>query len=134
MLFGLQEFKKLNNIGSRNARPVYMCLRAIQKHTVGSYQKAIDACRDSKMLHLAAMMNERCGEMLLDERGLNLGMEYLAAALWLYSDWGAEGKVHQMKVKFDISDRYTIPTSTDASSNEEMLDQNKISTISISNR
>lgn len=63
------------------------------------------------MLHLAAMMNEQCGLMLLEARSYGLGMEYLGSALWLYSDWGAEGKVQQMRQKFDISGRSKMHTS-----------------------
>ncbi|KAL3942025.1 MAG: hypothetical protein SGBAC_003711 [Bacillariaceae sp.] len=126
----LKAFKKLNDIGSKNAPPVYLCLRAIKKHTIEAYERAIRACLAANMLHFAAMMNEQCGKMLLSEGSYDLGTEYLGAALWLYDDWGADGKVQQMKVAFDISKRKQLQTASDTSSSE-LLSQNK-STLSSS--
>ena len=116
----LKELRKLESIGSLNARPVYLCLRAVEKHRRAAYEEAIGACSEARLPHLEAMMNEQCGVMLLEEASklsrkrtnvsdamISSAHGYLENALWLYSDWGAEAKVAQLKGRYE----FLIPSS-----------------------
>ena len=76
------------------------------KHTRKLYDKAIVQCTDAGMTHLAAIMNEWCGLYLLDMIVLPkgdgdgvIGEAYLKEAMRLYYQYGANGKVNQMKQK-----------------------------------
>eukprot|EP00522_Entomoneis_paludosa_P011119 CAMPEP_0172442020 /NCGR_PEP_ID=MMETSP1065-20121228/2497_1 /TAXON_ID=265537 /ORGANISM="Amphiprora paludosa, Strain CCMP125" /LENGTH=1273 /DNA_ID=CAMNT_0013191675 /DNA_START=24 /DNA_END=3845 /DNA_ORIENTATION=- len=59
-------FEKLSKVGSPNAQPVFACLEALKKQTVGAYEVAIQSCGNAGLLNLMALMNERCGMMLME--------------------------------------------------------------------
>jgi len=98
-----KHMKALDKAGSPNARPVYLCLEASSRPGRASYDKAIAACSHARMIHLEAMMNERCG-LYFQERGddNDLMREYLTNAILGYNDWGALAKVNRLKEEFDI--------------------------------
>ena len=113
-------FQKLSNSGSPNAEPVHACLEAISKQNIIAFQVAIQVCESEGLLQLAGLMNERCGMLLLEGEAKVDGhstndswkqitiasesdpVDYLRAALWCYSDWGATAKVKQLKSRFDF--------------------------------
>lgn len=97
----LEEFKKLDKIGSENAQPVCKCFRALRQNKKSLYDDAIAMCSSTKVTYLEALMNEHCGLMLLEKGGKDgLAEGYLGKALWLYHDWGAFAKVEAMKKRF----------------------------------
>ena len=97
----LNLFQKLSKIGSLNAPPVVLCLKAVEKPTQDNYDKAIAACSASGLVHLEAIMSEWCGLFLSLEVDApqQAAESYLVRAMWAYHDWGAMGKVDQMKGK-----------------------------------
>ena len=94
-------YSKLAKVGSPNAQPVFACLNALKKRTVVAFEEAIQACMDSGLVHLMALMNEWCGLMLLENKVEQQveeeHIEYLSCAIWCYHDWGATAKVKQMQ-------------------------------------
>lgn len=90
-------------MGSVNAHPILQMLQAEEKPSKERYDKAIKSCGRSGLMQHQAYMYERAGIYLLntakDEGG---GEFYLTQASLLYNDWGAFGKVEQMK------DQYTF--------------------------
>jgi hypothetical protein len=94
------EVRKLDNIGSVNAHPIYLCLKAVEKHKMECYDDAILACSQANLMHLEAMMSEQGGMLLLKKGKLELGKEYLGRAVWLFNDWGATAKVDQLQERF----------------------------------
>jgi predicted ATPase len=133
----MKEFEKPALEGSENAHPVFMCLRAEDCPSKSYYDEAIQACSNASLMHLEAMMNERCGLFLLEEiedQKKLLAEPYLSRAMWLYNDWCATGKVYQMmqrhefltdarrkgsstlsamKVQSTLVDRHTVDSSHD---------------------
>ena len=118
------EFQRLAKVGSPNAPPALACFRAEERQSKTNYDKAIRSCSSSGMMHLEALMNERCGLYLLDQhqkqrqrsdgRKKKEGQKmdrvednvnalpaeykaYLTNAMWLYYDYGAMGKVNWMR-------------------------------------
>ena len=100
----LQFFEKLSRFGSPNAQPVYACMKALDKPSVEAFDDAIQICGNAGLFNLTALMNERCGLMLMNEDIKNpdkeLCEDYLRNSIWLYHDWGATGKVSQMQSRF----------------------------------
>jgi histidine kinase len=93
-------FQKLSNTGSVIAPPVLLCMKAMEKPSVFHYTIAIDACAAESLLHLQAMMNEHCGLFLAARKkdgDEEEAKQFLKRALWIYFDWGAMGKVAQMR-------------------------------------
>ena len=116
-----QFFEELARFGSPNAQPVYSCMKALRKPNIALFDEAIQMCGNAGLLNLAAIMNERCG-LLLQQGHMSLGNHanksprkntktsdgtglsyetYLKCAIWCYHDWGAMGKVAQLKSRFD---------------------------------
>jgi hypothetical protein len=102
----MKEVRKLDQIGSFNAAPVYMCLKAVDKHKQAAYDEAIFACSKARLMHLEAMMYEHCGRMLLEKNKQELANEYLGRAYWLFTDWGAMAKVKQLGLQFKFLGNY----------------------------
>jgi hypothetical protein len=102
----MKEVRKLDQIGSFNAAPVYLCLKAVDKHKQAAYDEAISACSKARLMHLEAMMNEHCGRMLLEKNKKVLANEYLGRAYWLFTDWGAMAKVKQLRLQFKFLGDY----------------------------
>jgi predicted ATPase len=97
----IQAFQKLVQIGSKNATPALLCLRAEEKPSKSNYDKAIRACSEAGMLHLEALIIEWYGlqELEKGEAYREVAEDYLSKALWIYQDWSATGKVSQMRQK-----------------------------------
>ena len=93
----MKNLQQLSKFGSANTPPVLLCLKATEKPTEANYDKAIEACRNEGFLHLQAMMNEHCGLLFLDDNNPEEGKRFLTRALWIYYDWGAMGKVAQLR-------------------------------------
>jgi len=85
-------FAHLAKHGSLSARPVHLFMLAIKTPSREAFQKAIDACGESNMLHLQAMANENYSEFLNDKGDLARANDFMALAYWQYRDWGADAK------------------------------------------
>ena len=119
-------FQKLARIGSENAPPVMLCLRAEQSPSKSKYDKAIESCLSCGMIHLAALMNEWCGLFHFEASDkAEVAKSYIAEAMWLYYDWGAAGKVDQMKQTYPflqtISRKYDKTARTSATRESAQL-------------
>jgi len=114
----LKHFKKLFEGGSPNARPVYLCLKAVNKPKRSTFDEAIDACLGDGLLNLAAIMNERCSYFLMGGTTVRGGIqeEYLAQAMWHYESWGAMAKVSSLKKQNEFlrNLKRRLPRSSDA--------------------
>lgn len=109
-----KELKTLDSIGSFNAHASYYCLRAVEVNRPKAYKRAITACAESRFLHLEAMMNEHCALYYLEaaksstkstverNRLHSKAEDCMQNALWLYRDWGADAKAHQIRSTFDF--------------------------------
>ena len=62
-----------------------------------SFEKAVDACIESNMIHLEAMAKERYSAFLIGEKDEALANDYITSSFWLYTDWGAFNKALQLK-------------------------------------
>ena len=106
----LKWFQKLVKNGSKNAPPIVLCLQAFENPSGENYEAAIESCSKYDLMHVDAIMREWYGLYLLDdcgERGDDaderqkgkqvVGEAYLTDSMWLYHDWGAMGKVTQMR-------------------------------------
>ena len=96
-----KKLEKLMAEGNVNCAPMVKILRAEQKMTgaIGksndrarlAYKEAIKECAKAELPHLEALSNERawmaCSERDLEQK------EYMARAIQLYSQWGANSKV-----------------------------------------
>jgi predicted ATPase len=119
----MKEVQKLDKIGSVNAGPVYMCLKAANKHKRAAYDEAISSCSIQKLLHLEAMMNEQCGLLLLEEGDKESARDYLGKALWLFRDWGALAKFKQLKTRFDFLVDFPPQAATERTSLSDLMPQ-----------
>jgi hypothetical protein len=98
-------------MGSVNAHPILQMLQAEEKPSKELYDKAIKSCGRSGLIQHQAYMYERAGIYLLNTENDEGGGEfYLTQASLLYNDWGAWGKVEQMK------DQYAFLASGNSSS------------------
>jgi predicted ATPase len=84
-------------LGAVNSLPVLLMLKAEQNPTKETYNEAIKACARSGLVHYQAYMCERAGLHLLHEKDEAGGEFMIGRSLDLYRDWGAFGKVLQMK-------------------------------------
>lgn len=91
----LDYFKSSSKLGSPNATPIYHFMKATISPCRETYDRAISHCQEGRLVHLAAMANERCG-VFLSNLGDNASKEYIAEAYWLYQDWGALSKANEM--------------------------------------
>ena len=93
-----QIMQKLAKFGSVNVPPVLLCFKAAEKPSLTNYHKAITACAKEGYLHLQAIMNERCGLLLLNQnKDEEEAKRFLTRAMWIFYDWGALGKVAQLR-------------------------------------
>ena len=99
-------FEKLARFGSPDAQPVFACMKALRTCSVAAFEDAITVCGNAGLLNLAALMNERCGLVLLEESQENgdcaRHSEYFKCAIWLYHDWGAAAKVAQLQSRYEF--------------------------------
>merc|ERR1711933_555046 len=96
----LKHFKQLTEGGSHNASPVYICLEAVNNPKLTTFDKAIKVCLCEGLLHLAAIMNERCAYFLALDNTEDAGVlreKYLTQAMRHYKTWGAMAKVKYLK-------------------------------------
>jgi tetratricopeptide (TPR) repeat protein len=110
--YHVRELSKLLKAKNVNAHHIYhTCLAeqaSIQKNSriddvIEMYRKAISSASRSGILHFAAIGNERAG-IFLSQRGFpDRAMQYQQRAIELYSYWGAQAKVEQMKNSYNLS-------------------------------
>jgi predicted ATPase len=94
----LKYFRKLAKTGSETASAIVQCLRAEENPSVKRYTAAIEACSETSFLHFEAIMSERCGSYCLaTTQDQQLAKTHFTRALWSYYDWGAMGKVSQLR-------------------------------------
>ena len=117
----LKRMSVLSKAGSPNALPVYLCLIAMQSMSVSAFDKAIEASATANMVHLEAVMNERCA-LHLQEKGENTEMQaYMTKAVQCYHTWGAYAKVTHLKQKYTFLNDYklVVPVSMSTASSLE---------------
>lgn len=117
----LKRMSVLSKAGSPNALPVYLCLNAMQSMSVAAFDKAIEASATANMVHLEAVMNERCA-LHLQEKGENTEMQsYMTKAVQCYHTWGAHAKVAHLKQKYTFLNAYklVVPVSMSTASSLE---------------
>jgi len=96
-------FKELVGIGSANAVTAQSCLLAEKNPSKKNYDKAIEACTRAEMLHLKALMNERCSLLLSKKKKKkDVVQKYLIEAFYAYKDWGAISKTRELKAKYEF--------------------------------
>uniref|UniRef100_A0A7R9ZP29 Uncharacterized protein n=1 Tax=Craspedostauros australis TaxID=1486917 RepID=A0A7R9ZP29_9STRA len=107
--------------GNVNAFPALLLMKAAKAQDEGAYGKAIVACGRTGLMHLDAIANEQLARLILRKTGDNpqpkdhsVIENYLVRALELYEDWGATGKVSQLKSEFEFlaSSRRSKGTTT----------------------
>jgi hypothetical protein len=114
----LKRMSVLSKAGSPNALPVYLCLNAMQSMSVAAFDKAIEASATANMVHLEAVMNERCA-LHLREKGENTEMQsYMTKAVQCYHTWGAYAKVTHLKQKYTFlnAQKLVVPVSMSTAS------------------
>ena len=93
----MSHFAFLAKLGSVNSKPVHLFMLAMKSPSRKSFEKAIDACIESNMIHLEAMAKERYSVFLNGEKDTALANDYITSSFWLYQDWGAYSKALQLK-------------------------------------
>mmetsp|Transcript_4762 Transcript_4762/g.6991 ORF Transcript_4762/g.6991 Transcript_4762/m.6991 type:complete len:267 (+) Transcript_4762:1-801(+) len=68
------------------------------KDAIGNYDKAINAAKESELIHEEAIANERAGDFCLSQGDVRAS-NYYGKAYNLYLQWGAEGKADNLKKK-----------------------------------
>jgi predicted ATPase len=97
----MKEFFFLARQGSVNAHPVLLLLQAVEENTEEKYNQASTACARAGLIHLEAMAHERAGILTLNNVIDEGAKEFhFVRAMELYGDWGASGKVAQLKEKY----------------------------------
>jgi len=97
--------KKLDKGGSANAHPVYLSLEAAKKPGKERYNLAIEACANARMIHLEAMMNERCSAWLQEQNDEGNARAHMLRAFSCYHSWGARAKVAQLRQLYPYLER-----------------------------
>ena len=82
--------------GSVNAYPIVTMLEAEESPSKEKYDKAIKACARLGLVHHEAYMCERAAEFFIEKGDHDWSMFYIAEAILLYGEWGAQGKVDQL--------------------------------------
>jgi hypothetical protein len=112
----LKELQKLDisddsKAGNVNVRPVILCITAVDRHKLDDYTRAIECCREHRLVHFEGLMSELCGLYCLDSLAecsqQELAQGFLGNAMWCYSDWGAYGKVEAMKRQYEFLSTWT---------------------------
>ena len=90
-------------MGNVNSHSVLTMMLAEETPSKELYDKAIRDCGRSGLVHFQAYMYERCGLHLMNvEKDEGSGEWYLTQASHLYQDWGAWGKVDQMRNDYEF--------------------------------
>jgi len=92
----LNYFEHLTKLGSVNAKPIYLFMRALKSPSDKSFMKAIDACTEAGLIQLEAMARERYATFLTKENEVGHANEQIKTSYWKYQDWGAFAKALQM--------------------------------------
>ncbi|KAL7556272.1 hypothetical protein ACA910_006337 [Epithemia clementina (nom. ined.)] len=95
-----KEFRDSLKRGNVNALPFYIMLYAEESPSKDKYENAIRSCARLGLIHYEAYMCEQAGLYFLEEeqKDEEWAEFYLAQAVTLYSDWGAVGKVQQLRL------------------------------------
>jgi hypothetical protein len=84
--------------GAVNAYPILLMLQAEESPSKSRFDAAIKACGRSGLIQHEAYMYERAGLYSLEHKDTRSGEFYLDRALVLYREWGAHGKVQQLRM------------------------------------
>ncbi|KAL3904649.1 MAG: hypothetical protein SGILL_009985 [Bacillariaceae sp.] len=103
--------------GDPNDQVALICLQAETKQTKKNYDAAINRCSNLGMLHMEALMNERCGLCQLKRKKLQHAQEYLTQAISVWNEWGATAKVVRMKEEHAFLESWTPPRGSQRVSN-----------------
>jgi hypothetical protein len=86
--------------GSVNVHPILSLLVAEETRTPAKYDEVIKLCARSGLIQHQAYMYERAGLALMDQKDEGGAEYYLSLAMELYNDFGALGKVIQLKKQY----------------------------------
>lgn len=70
--------------------------------SIEAFEKAINACADTRMLHLEIMARERYAVFLYEQKNEQLAGDYMISAYWMYQDWGAHAKALQLLRQYEF--------------------------------
>jgi predicted ATPase len=98
----LKEVKEDVTQGSVNAHPILSLLVAEESRTQARYDEAIKLCARSGLIQHQAYMYERAGLALMEKKDDGGAEYYLSLAMELYEDFGALGKVFQLKDQYAV--------------------------------
>ncbi|KAL7556270.1 hypothetical protein ACA910_006335 [Epithemia clementina (nom. ined.)] len=95
----MKEFRESLKRGNVNALPFYNMLYAEVSPSKDKYENAIRSCARLGLIHYEAYMCEQAGLFYLEvgQKDKEWAEFYLAQAVTLYSNWGADGKVEQLQ-------------------------------------
>jgi hypothetical protein len=133
----LKEVKEDVKQGSVNAHPILSLLVAEESRTQARYDEAIKVCARSGLIQHQAYMYERAGLALMDKQDKGGAEYYLSLAMELYEDFGALGKVLQLKDQYAFlassSRAHRHSSSLKARSRHEKKYANQMKNFSMSN-
>lgn len=91
-----------DNIGARHALLQAEMARYRQDLSLATraYQRAIDAAGQAAHVNIQALANELCGECWIDQGVPRVAAVFIRDAIACYAQWGAEGKVTQMRDRY----------------------------------
>lgn len=103
----LEHLEKWSRECPANFRCRYLLLAAEAAHVTGRFEKAlnyfdeaIESARENEFTHIEAMASERAGRFLMKKNKPRLAQIYLRDAVFHYQQWGALGKVTQLREDF----------------------------------
>ena len=109
----LSFFRNLARFGSPNAKPVYLCLKALSSPSLPAFEEAIQECEELSLLHLNAFMNEQCARYMIaarekggkefENQSLIFHLSYVEKALYAFREWGAKAKVEALQSEFQVT-------------------------------
>ena len=93
-----KEFREDLKKGNINAMPLYTMLEAEESPSKEGYDKAIRFTAKMGLVHFEAYMCEQAGHFFLEQKDEEWAEFYLAQAVTLNDEWGAEGKAQQLRM------------------------------------
>lgn len=105
----LVTFKKCASLTPHNFDHKYLFLLAELKrldkddeYALFYYDKAIEDTKQSGILHIEALVNERAAQLCLEMNKMNLGGIYLQEAYFTYFQWNCHLKLKQLDAKYPL--------------------------------
>ena len=93
--------KDLLKNGSQNALPLVQLFEAYESKSKKKFDEAIRSSARLGLLQYQALLYEQQGLNFLDQKDEGWAEYYLSQACNIYTDWGATGKVEQLKQEYD---------------------------------